>query len=57
MTWFKSSTVNFQLNYWYGKNVFSPVVKTVASLEACVEKKLEVVMLVTGAIGCSPAKK
>jgi len=39
------------------KKLVSPDVKTVASLEACVEKKLEVVMLVIGTIGCSPAKE
>jgi len=54
---YKTSNVRFSRDYLACKILFSPGVKTVASVEACVEINFEVVVLVIGATGCSSAKK
>jgi len=54
---YKARNVRFSRDYLDCNRLFSPDVKTVASVEACVEMDFEVVALVIGATGCSSTKK
>jgi len=54
---YETSHKRFSRDYLDCKKLFSPDVKTAASVEACVGMNFEVVVLVIGTTGCSSSKK